>query len=358
MRKLLATAIVALMLSSSTPAVAAQSVSGKVVNATTGSPAAGVEVTVVHLRPDRQEVRRATATTAADGSFAVEGFDPAPDDTFVAGARYLDVTYSAAGKLNESLDISVYETTADDNVIEVVSDTLSVIQGDENVLEVLQLFRVVNRSRTTYIGNEDGVLVLPIPEGAFGLSAGEGLDESRLRRARQGALTMDPVIPGESTYTLAYKVKVARTGWSLRRPIVYPTEHIDVLVGDGLLLDAQLAFVENKKIGKITYARHRGGPFKPGAFLGVDIRYEQRGGGSAFGGLGALLIGLAAIIVLGSLWMKRRKSPAPTTTDTRQQLIDEIASLDEKFERAEIADDAYRAQRDRKMQELERMSAT
>ena len=334
------------------------SVSGRVVNQTTGAPAAGVVVTVVQLGADRQEKRRQVATTDADGMFTAEGFDQIDTDTFVAGAEYLGVTYSAAVKMGEAVDLRVHETTKNDDVIKITSDTLSVVRGSEDTMEVLQLMRIVNTSNTTYVGEGDSVLTLPVPEGAFDLAAGEGIDEQRLARAKQGAQTMDPLLPGELTITYAYKVKVARGGWSLRRPVVYPTDRIDVLVGDGLVLDAQLEFQETKKIGNITYKRYRGGPFKPGAFLGVDIRYVQPDSSSLFQGLAILLSALALVVVLGTFVMRKKRSPRAVraTPLSRQELIEQIAILDERFANENIDEAEYRDIRAKKMTQLEQMT--
>ena len=344
-------AALALFLSNGQPSVAQDQVTVKV-RVTVGTDGAPVpndfEATVTQVDPDGSERAKSSTTVPADGEATVT-FTDLEGAIYVASVTYDDVAYRTAAQLEGSAliaAITVYETTIDPSVISVVLDTLTVVRGTEDTLEVFQLMRIENQSDRTFVGEDDSdrrsVLRLSVPQGAYDFLRGQGL-VGELSRSGADAVTSDPVLPGTSNINFLYKVNVPRTGWNLSKEVIYPTEIFDILIGQGLSLTGPgFAFEETVDLESQNYRRFRAAGARPGATVIANISFE-----ASSAGLAPVLIGgvLALIIIATSVPLfLRRRSRGPGAID-REQLVTYIASLDESFERGEIDEKAYLSKR-------------
>jgi hypothetical protein len=354
-----ASVVVILMMTTATSfAAGSTAIVGKVINGTAGSTmAAGLEITIAELDSSGKDLSRAKANTAADGSFSVS-MDTVTGSHFVIATTYKGVTYSTVADQGDgssiTVQLSVYETTDDDGVVKVDSDTITVVKGRKDDLEILQLIKITNDSDRTYVGtivnDAPRVLDLPVAVGATNLAPGEGVTPNRITTYEDGISSGDPLQPGQTTISFVYKVRVPRTGWAMSRTIAYPTSHIDLLVGPGLDLSAPgFTFQESKLLGGSRYKRFRIGRSEPGSIIDGTITDDA---GSSKGLMFGLAAGLSAIvaITLGTLGMKKKRpSQQPTSgrasVTTREDLVKQIALLDESFEAGELADSAYQETR-------------
>lgn len=339
-------------------------VAGSVANGTAGGAVpAGIRVAVSQISPDDSEVERKETTTAPDGTWSVEGFDIERGVRFIVAAEYLGVNYSRRVEIASTdnvprVDLTAYEITDDSSVISVPSDLLTIAGGDE-VLEVIQVVRFLNASDRTYIGEavEDRrvVLKLPLPASVFDLFPLEGLIPERVGSTRGGITTGDPLLPGETSISYAYKVRAPR-GWELERAIFYETERVDVLVDATLSFASPgFRFEEDVTLSGREYRRHRGGPFRAGASLDAQI-----GGDGASSllwiGLGAGVV-LVAMAAAGSfLAARRRRKPVKASAAEREGLVRRIAELDRSFEQGVVPEPEYRRSREAMKKRLETMT--
>jgi hypothetical protein len=246
--------------------------------------------------------------------------------------------------------------TDDDSVISVSSDTLTIVKGNGNRLELLQLMKVVNSSDRTYTGRG---LRFPLPGGAFDVTPIQGLDLSKLTDDAEGFVSSDPVAPGTTEVGYLYRIRAGRSGWPMQRAVVYPTDHVDVLVGPGLALSAgNLRFAEAVTLKGVAYKRWRGGPFRSGSVVEAGIGFSDGGPSSGlwWGTAAGLLV---AILVAGfaSLRMKKRKrAPAPAARQDRPRIVEEIARLDEDFASGAVVEGDYRERRQILKSQLEEMA--
>lgn len=358
MRRAIAAIVLAAFLAGAPAAEArlrvAAVVRGHVSNGTEGAPApAGLVVTAVLTR-DGEERGRWQATTGPDGAYRMELVVISAallSGRLVVGTDYLGVTYSLVVDLSEAktdieAGLTVFETTQDDAGISVASDTLTIVRGREDTLEVLQVQRVRNAGDRTYVGHAEGVVLrLPFPPGAFDLSPGDGLVSRDLGPVGEGFTTNDPVLPGETTISYLYKVRVPRTGWALRRAVFYPTERIDLLLGSGLSLRAPaFAFQEEVKLGGRRYRRYRAGPLVPAAAVEAGILFAAAPSRGLPWGIAAGVGAALVLTLLPRLRRGRRPLPAPIPSD-RERLIDEIAALDDAFAAGSVPEPEYRRAR-------------
>ena len=366
----------------------AATATGRVVMGTSGAALPdGLRVTV--LRNNDQgipEGQPSFAPVGPDGTFSFEA-DPARGH--LVGLFFSNVAYSEVlepGR-TEPVEIKIYETTTDASVVRVTSDSMTVLQstaeGQGNVLEVLQLLRFRNDSDRTFIGSESDqtapepapspggppepperqVLKLPVPESAYDLAPADAANGAGLATSGEGRLvTTSALAPGETSVAYLFKVKVPRTGWQLRRETYFPTDHADLLVGKRLNLTAApgFEFQESKTLGGESYNRYRSGELNPGSVIEADIGFPEEGVDGVWIGFGAGVAVLAALLVAATLRMRRRRAakeqaksaasppaPEPATAGepTRQELIDRVAALDEKFEAGGLGAPEYESQR-------------
>lgn len=333
---------------------ASQVIGGQIVNGTAdGTVPAEMVVTAAGIDSNGNELGRFEVASRPDGSFSIEVPDGAA--RVVIATDYLGVTYSTVTELGQSVQLTIFETTRDDSMVTITSDTITVVSAGEDLMEVLQLMRIQNSADRTFIGTEeDGVLRLPTAPAAFDLSPGQGITPSRIGQIPGGFITGDPLLPGTTSTNYLYRVRVGRSGWPLQRQVFYPTDHIDVLVGPTLeIAGPGLEFEESVELGGRRYRRYRAGSLSPGAIFEASISFS---GNSASGGLVAGAVAGLVILIGAALWLPRlRKRRASPPEPDRQTLIVEIATLDEEFASGTLEEQDYQAHRSelkRKLDEL------
>lgn len=342
----------------------AATLSGMVVMGTAGAPLpTGLKVTVVEIAGSGDMGSPQHVPAAPDGSYSFEGNAGL---SHLIGTIYQEVTYSMIAEPAElpAKELKVFETTQDVSVVEVVSDTLTVIPSggeDADIFEVLQLLRFRNGSDRTYTGEagDDSVLRLPVPESVFDLVPGSE-NPAGLAMTPRGLAATVALQPGELSIPYLYKVKVPRSGWQLRRAIFYPTRRADMLIGEGLKINAAPGFKYEGRVdlGGKNYDRFRSESLTPGEEVAADVGFGTASTGEGvWYGLGPIFAILAAGVFAGALAMRRRKlgksqalpsAPAPT----RKDLIDRVARLDEKFDAGGLEPSRYEAERSKLIAEL------
>ncbi|MCA1840737.1 MAG: hypothetical protein LC723_10475 [Actinobacteria bacterium] len=339
-------------------------VSGTVHNGTAGAaiPPA-ISITIARLTASGKELERREAGVAADGRFSMV-FDETPLGHFIVATTYKGVTYSnvadASGSNELAVDLVIYETTDDDSIVRIDSDTMTVVKGKQDTYEILQLFKITNASDRTFVGHvvndSPQVISLPVATGGTSLAPGEGLTADRVTTNQDGIASGDPLQPGTTTVSFVYKVKATRTGWPLTRTTAYPTSHIDLLAGPGLTFISNVfRFAESKRLGGKLYRRYRAGPLDPGTIIDGNIEERNSTTSGLMFGLGAGLFAIIAI-ALGTGLYRRKVSAKPAAVasqseapfdmrDDRDQLILKIAELDERFDAGTLPEAEYRQAR-------------
>lgn len=365
-----------------TPAAPAHAAtfSGTAAMGTAGTPfPEGLRLTVVEISESGDMQPTPTFVPInPDGSFSFEG---EPNLSYLVGTIHQEVTYSMIARPAELAEkqLKIYQTTRDASVVKIISDSMTVIQskqeGESNLFEVLQLLTFINASDRTYIGEEGedrSVLRLPVPEGVNNLLPAQPANPEGLAVTPKGLASTAPLQPGEITIPYLYKVTVPRTGWQLRREVFYPTDHVDLLIGENLepSIAPDFDFEENKALTGQNYARYRMGSSLPGQVVAADIGFA---GGASGNGLWYGLGGIAAAAALAAattLWrrkrrpvvatalMRRKRRPAAPNEPgrARGELIDQVARLDDSFDAGAMERPEYDAQRARLMTELESLS--
>jgi len=369
------------------------SISGNIVNGTAGgSVPGGLTVTATEVDAGvTKQVATKKGPVGAGGAFKIDGFPGNSGDRFVVGTDYLGVTYSSEATPGSPATLKIYETTTDPTVLSIPSTTLTVIIGKQGNYNVLQLLTAHNSSDRSYIGAPNpgatgppSTLELPIPAGATAFSPVEGLTNG-LTAAPDGLVaSTDPVVPGNTEVSYLYNIAVPRSGWGMSLPVVYATSNIDLLVDPALTLTGPgLTFLKPVTINKRVYRDYRGANLAPGTTVNANIAPASSTSVTLYLGLGALLV-LVVVSAVGVPRILRRrraggggpeaplKAPdmsreapleapdmsreapleapdksreEPGSPPERDQLIEEIAALDEAHAAGSVEEDDYAAQR-------------
>jgi membrane protein implicated in regulation of membrane protease activity len=335
-------------------------ISGTIVNGTAGASVPGgltVTATEVDARVTKQ-VATKRASVGPGGAFRIDGFPGQAGDHFVVGTDYLGVTYSAEATPGSPATLKIYETTTDPTVLSIPATTLTVIIGRQGNYNVLQLLTAHNSSDRSYVGTPNPAapgppptLELPIPAGATAFSPVQGLANG-LTAAPDGLVaSTDSIQPGNTDVSYIYNIAVPRSGWGMSLPVIYATSKFDVLVDPGLTLSGPgLAFRKVVTINKKDYRDYQGANLAPGTTLNATIAPASSTSATLYLGLGALLVLIVASAVGVPRLLRRRRKEGPQAGEPepageREQLIEEIAALDEAHAAGSVEDDDYTAQR-------------
>lgn len=326
-------------------------------NHTLSRPEANVPVSYVHHAAGGVTVVR--DTTDENGHFTLEvPTDPAADPPPMLIARYKNIDYPGNPAPNgDTVEIPVYETSDADSAISIASHHAIV---DMNTKQVTYILIVKNAGNRTFItGGEHGHgLEYPLPEGVTDiLRAPEGVH-------LHGNILVDPrpIIPGQSQSFFTFALPPSN---ALNQTITYATGSFDLLVQppESEVTTTGLHEHDTVNFGGQTFKQFATANLTPGARIGIRF-------GSASGSelsqntiigiviLVTLALGLVAFVIL------RRSQPAPAPTappsvapNQRQALLEQIASLDDRFEKGQISEEVYRTRRDVLKDEVAELSA-
>ena len=208
---------------------AGAAVSGTVVNATTGRPAARVTLTLSSFQGGMTAVDE--VVSGPDGSFAFAKDLPevGPQQPFAGAIRAeLDGVYYTeilrSGDPLDAVSITVHSTVADDIPPPDIRVVILEPQGGEMVVRESYMFRNDSDPPVTY-SSENGSLRFHLPDDAGGEVevSGEGpagmpLRSSALPADEEGVYKVDfPIKPGENAITVSYTVPVGDGEFTLRR---------------------------------------------------------------------------------------------------------------------------------------------
>ncbi|HJX13865.1 MAG TPA: hypothetical protein VJ377_10140, partial [Dehalococcoidales bacterium] len=250
-------------------------------------------------------------------------------------------------------------TAADEAVLVMMSHMILSSQPDSLLVREYYLF--VNHADRTYLGpggeTARGTLRFSLPPGAVNLRLTMGLLDGDILLNEDGFMDTRPLPPGSHEVAFSYAVGRDSGRYTLNQPIYYPTNRFDLLIQseDIQVSSAQLAQDEPLDIAGRTYGHLSGQGLAAGNTLAINISSPSSAGGTGLYWLVPLVIVVAAAVFTPLYLVRRRRLrpvPAGGAADRRQQLLNEIAELDDSFEAGQINEEAYHARRDAMKAEL------
>ena len=372
-KRIILLAVIILSLSLAVPVLAAEPagvISGQVVNGTEdGSSVADLDITLeTHLGDGEPAVT--TGKTDAEGNFVFDGLNTDPSYGYHVKINYQQAEYEsghiafAEGETAKVTYIIVYDATTSNEAISVAMAHIVIYVGQES-LQVTEFFMFLNQGDHTYIGSievtADGkkeTLRLPMPPGATEIQLGSQLMECCIVSGEDGLIDTMPVFPGYKEVAYSYQVSHSSGEYTFSRRVDYPTDSYEVLV-QGIGVEVSSEQMETKEPLDIEgtifeYLSAEG--LAPGDALTIRLSGLPRDDSQP-----VMLWVVAALLILGSGfgYMMRRKNARPpgaaSPGQQKQQLLADIARLDDDFEAGRIAEESYRQQRASKKGQLTKL---
>ena len=308
---------------------------------------------------------RATVTDS-DGRFVFEGVDSSGEYDYLLTTTYLGVEYSKrAIAYNEKVlrtdpFFVVYDTTSQ-SVHPIVIQHHIFIEPFQDSLLVQEFLRFQNNQNVTYVGVPSDVsnlretLKFSLPDGASTLQFQAGLSETTVTFFEDGFSDSQPLLPGRREVLFSYTLPFTQKMCDFRKFLHYAHYKFDLFVASRDIEVSSPDLVHAGVFGSADARsiRYSGQNVQSGREIAITMNMiASRTGTSVW-----LLVGALAAILFVSLrvvFLKRRerrltvsKKLGLETHRKREELIEAIADLDERYERGEVQTDAYRRKRDR-----------
>ena len=211
----------------------AQTVTGSVINATTGKPAVGAEVTLVEPLQGMAEI--GTAKADAQGRFVIRPASAAQGPRLVRATKDGVNYFKMLPPGTDNADLQVYDAAAK---VEAISTTVDVLrmQGSGGELQITELYAVQNSSNPPRTLNGQNTYEIVLPEGAQLDSAsaqgpnGQPIQSVPQPTNQKGHYAFSfPIKPGETRFQLAYRLPYNGT-LTFAPQLLHTPEHFVVML--------------------------------------------------------------------------------------------------------------------------------
>lgn len=340
---------------------------GRVINASTDDPQAGVEVTLLATTADGTRPERRRATTDGRGRYRFEGLGTGSDHVYALDAVFQGglfagraLTIPAQSSPAPVIDstLRVWPTTTDETSILFERDDLFV-RPFEGGLSVIESVTVGNSSERAYIGRRGRVRGgAPAPSLGFALPAAADcragacgivdatLDVPAIVPQDYGFAATAAIPPGRTQITFSYRVEGGAGTFELSRVALYPTVETSVYAVEPLEIRSDRLRPEGqRRVGRDLYrVWSTTGGLDAGDSLPV-LAVAEAGSEGLIAGLGAAGAVIAGAVMVALVRRRRgRSSPAPVAAsrpENRDDLLRAIAELDLRYEAGELSPADY-----------------
>ena len=344
---------------------ASYTINGSLVSGTAGSPPpVNIDVTFYHFPGglDHAPITQ-TLKTDAEGRFQAPDLKAQPGDVVAVNVTPQDVTYwSEAVTLDETsntldLPLPVYAQTTATDAIRI--KTLHLIAAQNSgALDVTEIYVLSNLGDRTVANTSGATLHFTLPAGA---TAFRDMNDTPgvFVQTPDGFDYREAVLPGDEAaqFVIAYQLPLDAEA-SLSRIPTYPMNSINLLVqaGDLQASSDQLTNQGVRSFEGAAYEIFSGQALPAGQPLTFRLARANAGiDAKLVGGIALLVVGVAAVGY--GVWRTRpRKTPPPprstlrkqarTALAGREQLLDQIAALDDAFEARDLPEAEYRKRRE------------
>jgi hypothetical protein len=330
---------------------------GRVINANTGEPQAGVKVTLVGANQDGTDRSRRVQMTNARGRYAFDRLETGTERVYTLDARHAGGLF-AGRAVSFPVDtarppvlrttLRVWETTIDPNAILVRRDVVFAVPA-ENHVGIVESVTIENVSQRAYIGRGGSAgrasVGFALPSEAAGgpvTIVGSTYDMPGIVRTDYGFAATIAIPPGEMEVTFTYPLEGSGGTFDLSRTALYPTLDLSVFAAEPLQIESnRLERGDDETIDGRDYRTWRAG-------RDIDAGDPIQVNAIAEAGRGPVLLGVgvaaAALLAVSGLWfLRRRRRPLPDGRGSlgSGDLVEAIAALDIRYRAGEIGEDEW-----------------
>ena len=367
------------------PAVAQQTITlkGQVVNRTDGATLEpGLQVTLHSFNQRSGVFLTQDAHIGDSGSFAFRNVELLPEGGYAVTMDYAGTQYRTLvrpGDLGDPLKLVVYETTQDISVIQVVRQTLILtgIDPREQMITAIMMVSLSNVSDRTLLPDLINVgpgrfsfLRFSLPPQAEKLDVQSDLMGGEIIPMGSGFAMTAPITPGKHNFSFSFRFPYQGNALSYRQSLLQGADEFRVLIPQ------RLAEIGVATLEPVPASTAIGAPFlvwkssdlAPGQGVQVALTHLPRSNPLARWGRAAtqtafwqvalpLALGaaLAGLLIYGGILGKPQafaadgsafgRSPSEPPPPDRAKLIEDIAALDNGFQKGEIDSVAFTIRR-------------
>jgi hypothetical protein len=222
------------------PAVSAQTLTGRVKNATTGKPGSGDDVVLLSLGNGMEEAGRTKADVKGNFSFKLDNAGP-----HLVRVIHQDVTYHRmAPPGTTSVEVEVYDVGKKVEGIEVVADIMR-FQAQQGQMQIERTFAVQNNSKPPRTQMSEHNLEFYVPDGATvteGQAMTAGGQPVKSDPAPEGQNAKNkyafvfPLRPGETRFEVIYTLPYTGS-INIDPKSAYPLQHFVAIAPKSITFD-------------------------------------------------------------------------------------------------------------------------
>ncbi len=312
------------------------------------------------------------------GEFVFKDLKIQPDIFYEPMVTYQNVKYygqtvqPTEDKPTIRSDIKIFETTTSDSAIRVVRHHILFLPA-KGILNVREIMVMENRSDRTYVGKEPTAsgkfrtVTYRLPKQAKDIQLGEGAMSCCIEFEKGGFYDTMEFPPGQKQITFDYRLDVDRKEMELVKPITLATQELDFIPMEPSLKifgeDLELQQIKNTKVK--MYVTHN-------YSRGAEVKVRIAGLVPKPMNPGFVLLGLfSGLLLIGGVFALRKykrthdaavdivaspRVPLPKTS--ADQLIREIAILDELYDEKQIDKIEYEQKRQELKNQLKALIKT
>ncbi len=351
-------------------------ITGLVVNGTTGDLQGDMPALLRAFDPIDFSIGMVlTSTVNTDGSFQFDLTQVPSDWIYMASVTYNEISFSSdiaslsSSQTSAELPITIYDSTSDAAVVSI--DRLHIIMDvTDNVLEVNELYTFSNSSSQVYVGEtgniSGGTILIPLPPQAqspvfqrgFG-SLDSFVDANELFPTDQGWLDTLPLRPGPNSMNLLVRyVLPYESGMTLAHPVPYDTDATTVILSDnGVTVTGDWQTSGPQDMQGQSFIQYTGSSLNAGSNLTMTLAGQPRqAAASPVSSTTGIIIGGAALVVVVGVAVfaiqRQRQGTMQAAAATREELLAELAALDDAYANGEVDAAAYQQERQQLKEEL------
>jgi hypothetical protein len=340
-------------------------VQGRIVNVTDGGSDVVQHPIVLNTYQLGAPIDSATATTDDEGRFEFTELTTDADLQYQLTTEYQGAEYSfeafsfPAGETVHEATLAIYSSTSSDQAI-WISRSHVIVNVNGESLEVTEYYQFANGGNTTFIGTRDiapglkETLRFSLPREATELTLGGELMDCCIEPVEGGFVDTMIVLPGTKEMLYTYRIENASGSYDLPVTLYYPVDSFDLMVQgkDVDVVCEQLIEGDPLVTEEGQIVRFLGQGLEPYTTLDISLSGLGGGGGGLFSWQGIVILVAAHAAGLFALnyWRRRRRRLAVVTGSAgeradRGRLLQEIADLDDAYERGDIAEEDYTQRR-------------
>lgn len=357
-------------------------VSGKINNGTPNGKVPADLPIVLNIFDNFRPTESITVTAKTDGAFIFNDVKMNDGRAFILSTKYNGITYVSdvgsvtRGTTTYDLPIQIFEVTNDPGAVRIEQMHI-VFEFDSGNASVGELYVISNLGDRAYAAAKlgDPTLNFGLPGGYKNLQFEDGDIGDRYKLTADGFADTQAVRPGAGNYQIvAQYILPYSDALTFTQKIFYTTNNLSILLPDvgvtlsgGSFTDMGVRDIQGTKFR--TYTSN-------GAKAGDVIKFDLKGKPTLNANaatassttdtttaiIGGLALGLALSIVALYYWnTKNTNTPQLSTvrvkniSKRREELISEIADLDEGFENGEYSEAEYKTEREKLKVELRRV---